>query len=143
MNAGELCSRTVVTATREMSIMDAARLMRDRHVGSLVVIEDNGDWVEPVGIITDRDIVIEVIAENVSVDNVTVGDIMTYALLKVNVQDSILDTAQRMRARGVRRIPVIESTGELTGILALDDILELLSEEMSLLTRVTTREAEQ
>jgi signal-transduction protein with cAMP-binding, CBS, and nucleotidyltransferase domain len=68
---------------------------------------------------------------------------MTYALLKVNVQDSIFETAQRMRARGVRRVPVIEPTGELAGILALDDILELLSEELSLLTRVTAREAEQ
>ncbi|MDH3899746.1 MAG: CBS domain-containing protein [Gammaproteobacteria bacterium] len=143
MDAGELCSREVITATREMSITDAARLMRDRHVGSLVVVEGSGDRQEPVGIITDRDIVIEVIAENVDLDKVTVGDVMTYALLKVNAQDSILDTAQRMRARGVRRVPVIETTGALAGILALDDILELLSEELSLLTRVTSREAEQ
>jgi signal-transduction protein with cAMP-binding, CBS, and nucleotidyltransferase domain len=117
--------------------------MRDRHVGSLVVVENGGERQEPVGIITDRDIVIEVIAENVGVEEVTVGDVMTYALLKVNVQDSIFETAQRMRARGVRRVPVIEATGELSGILALDDILELLSEELSLLTRVTAREAEQ
>jgi signal-transduction protein with cAMP-binding, CBS, and nucleotidyltransferase domain len=143
MNAGELCSREVITATREMSIREAAQLMRDRHVGSLVVVEGSGDPQKPVGILTDRDIVIEVIAENVGVDEVAVGDVMTYALLKVNVQDSILDTAQRMRARGVRRVPVIEATGELAGILALDDILELLSEELSLLTRATAREAEQ
>ena len=143
MNAGELCNREVITATREMSIREAAQLMRDRHVGSLVVVEGSGDPQKPVGILTDRDIVIEVIAENVGVDEVAVGDVMTYALLKVNVQDSILDTAQRMRARGVRRVPVIEATGELAGILALDDILELLSEELSLLTRVTVREAEQ
>lgn len=143
MNAGELCNREVITATREMSIREAAQLMRDRHVGSLVVVEGSGDPQKPVGILTDRDIVIEVIAENVGVDEVAVGDVMTYALLKVNVQDSILDTAQRMRARGVRRVPVIEATGELAGILALDDILELLSEELSLLTRVTAREAEQ
>lgn len=143
MNAGELCSREVITATREMSIREAAQLMRDRHVGSLIVVEGSGDPQKPVGILTDRDIVIEVIAENVGVDEVAVGDVMTYALLKVNVQDSILDTAQRMRARGVRRVPVIEATGELAGILALDDILELLSEELSLLTRATAREAEQ
>ncbi|UCC56021.1 MAG: CBS domain-containing protein [Gammaproteobacteria bacterium] len=143
MDAGELCCREVITATRDMSITEAAELMRDRHVGCLVVVEGIGDRQEPVGIITDRDIVIEVIAENVALDKVTVGDVMTYALLKVNVQDSILDTAQRMRARGVRRVPVIEPTGELAGILALDDILELLSEELSLLTRISDREAEQ
>jgi signal-transduction protein with cAMP-binding, CBS, and nucleotidyltransferase domain len=143
MNAGELCSREVVTATREMSIREAAQLMRDQHVGSLVVVDGSDDRQEPVGIITDRDIVIEVIAENVGVDEVAVGDVMTYTLLKVNTQDSILDTAQRMRARGVRRVPVIGATGELAGILALDDILQLLSEELSLLTRCTVREAEQ
>ncbi len=143
MNAGELCCCEVITATRDMSIREAAQLMRDRHVGSLVVVEGSDDRQEPVGIITDRDIVIEVIAENVGVDEVAVGDVMTYALLKVNMQDSILDTAQRMRTRGVRRVPVIGATGELVGILALDDILELLSEELSLLTRCTVREAKQ
>ncbi len=143
MNAGELCCREVITATRDMSIREAAQLMRDRHVGCLVVVEGSDDRQKPVGILTDRDIVIEIIADNVCVDDVAVGDVMSFALLKVNVQDSIPDTAQRMRARGVRRVPVIEATGELAGILALDDILALLSEEMNLLTRCTAREAEQ
>lgn len=143
MNAGELCNRDVVTATRDTTISEAARLMRDQHVGSLIVTETTADVVQPVGIITDRDIVVEVIAEGVEVDAVTVGDIMTYALLKVHEQESVFDTAQRMRARGVRRVPVIATNGKLAGILALDDILELLSEELSLLTHVTAREAEQ
>jgi signal-transduction protein with cAMP-binding, CBS, and nucleotidyltransferase domain len=143
MNAGELCNRDVVTATRETTISEAARLMRDQHVGSLVVVETSPEGVEPVGILTDRDIVIEVIAEGVAIDAVTVGDIMSYALLRVQEQDSVFDTAQRMRARGVRRVPVIDGNGRLAGILAVDDILELLSEELSLLTRVTAREAEQ
>ena len=143
MKAGELCTRNVVTAKRETSITDAARIMRDRHVGCLVVTEGDDNPLEPVGILTDRDIVIEVIAKNVDLDKVTVGDIMTYTLIKVNTQDTILDTAQRMRARGIRRVPVIRDTGELTGILALDDILALLSEELSLLTKITSREAEQ
>jgi signal-transduction protein with cAMP-binding, CBS, and nucleotidyltransferase domain len=143
MNAGELCNRDVVTATRDTTISQAALLMRDQHVGSLIVVEKTTGGVEPVGIITDRDIVIEVIAEGVAIDSVTVGDVMTYALLKVQEQESVFDTAQRMRARGVRRVPVIGANGELAGILALDDILGLLSEELSLLTRVTAREAEQ
>lgn len=143
MNAGELCNRKVVTTTRETSISEAARLMRDRHVGSLIVIDNRDNRVEPVGILTDRDIVVEVLAENVDPNIVTVGDIMTSAVLKVCEHDSILETAQRMRARGVRRVPVVSNQRELVGVLAQDDILGLLSEELSLLVKVTTREFEQ
>ncbi len=143
MQAAELCNRQVVTASRDMSIPDAARLMRDRHVGSLVVTEANEGKVIPVGILTDRDIVIEIISRDISLSEVTVGDIMTYALLKVTEDENIFDVAQRMRARGVRRVPVISRLGELIGIIAADDILELLSQELSLLARITTRETEQ
>jgi len=143
MQAAELCNRQVVTASRDMSIPDAARLMRDQHVGCLVVTDTNEGKTIPVGILTDRDIVIEIISKDISLNEVTVGDIMTYALLKVAEDENIFDIAQRMRARGVRRVPVISRLGELIGIIAADDILELLSEELSLLSRITTREAEQ
>ena len=143
MNAGELCNRDVVTITRDAGIIDAAKLMRDHHVGCLVVVENREGRMEPVGILTDRDIVIEVIAEECGIADVSVGDVMSYALLKVNEKETVFDTAQRMRARGVRRVPVIRDSGELAGILALDDILEMLSEELTLLARLTSREAEQ
>ena len=126
-----------------MSIKEAARLMRDNHVGCLVVIKQSEGRVEPVGIVTDRDIVIELIAKAVPIDDVSVGDIMSFALLKVDEDETVFETAQRMRSRGVRRVPVITNTGELAGILALDDILSLLGEELSLLSRLTQREAEQ
>jgi len=143
MKTGELCNRSVVTSTRDSSILDAARLMRDQHVGSLVVVDESGGQMEPVGILTDRDIVIEVIAEGIGINEVSVGDVMTHALLAVTEDESVFDSAQRMRSRGVRRAPVVNSTGSLVGILALDDILEMLSEELSLLARLTSREAEQ
>jgi CBS domain-containing protein len=143
MKAGDLCNREVITATRETTIPEAARMMRDHHVGSLVIVESREGSMEPVGIITDRDLVIEVIAEGVQLDTVTVGDVMSYALLKISEQESVFETAQRMRARGVRRVPVISETGKLIGILALDDMLELLSEELSLLAKLTSRESEQ
>mgnify|MGYP001555051704 FL=1 len=143
MNAGERCNRQVVTATRETSITGAAQLMRDKHVGSLIVVENRDNHPEPVGILTDRDIVIEVLAENVDPDAVTVGDVMTTAVLKVCEHDSIFEVAQRMRARGVRRVPVVSKQRELVGVLAQDDILALLGEELSLLVKVSTREVEQ
>ncbi len=144
MKAGEICQRQVVTTTRDASLPAAARLMRQHHVGCLVVIETTGGQSRPVGVLTDRDLVVEVIANEVPLNTVTVGDVMTFALLKVCESDSILEVAQRMRYRGVRRVPVItESTCELVGIIAMDDILRLLSEELSLLSSITAREAEQ
>ena len=143
MNAGELCNREVITATRDMSILEASRLMREHHVGSLIIVEEVSGHARPTGILTDRDIVIEVIAKDVSPTGVTVGDVMTYTLLKVTEGENIFDVAQRMRCRGVRRVPVISNNGDLAGIIALDDLLGLLSQELSLLATITTREAEQ
>lgn len=143
MKAGELCNRNVITAEPDMSIQQAAELMRDHHVGCLVVVRENEGRVEPAGIVTDRDIVVELIAKGISIDEVTLGDIMSFALLKVGEDDSIFECAQRMRSRGVRRVPVITNNGALAGILALDDILSLLGEELSLLCKLTEREAEQ
>jgi len=143
MLAGELCNRDVVTASRNMSLVEAARLMRDRHVGSLIVTETREGRTVPVGILTDRDIVIEIIAKDTAITDVSIGDIMTFALLKVSEDENIFAVAQRMRARGVRRVPVVSRLGELLGIIAADDILELLSEELALLSRITSREAEQ
>ena len=143
MKAGELCNRNVVTAEPDMSIAQAAELMRSHHVGCLVVVRENEGRVEPAGIVTDRDIVVELLAKGISIDEVTVGDIMSFALLKVSEDESVFECAQRMRSRGVRRVPVITNNGALAGILALDDILSLLGEELSLLCKLTEREAEQ
>ena len=143
MKAGELCNREVITTSRDTTIREAARMMRDHHVGSLVVIETQEGLTKPVGIVTDRDLVVEILAQDIDIETVTVGDVMSFALLKISEQESVFDTAQRMRARGVRRVPVISETGSLVGIIALDDMLELLSEELSLLAKLTSRESEQ
>jgi len=144
VKAAELCIREVIVASRETSIVDAARLMREHHIGCLVITDDIAGHPSPVGILTDRDIVIEVIAKDIPLNDVTVGDVMTFALLKVSEDEELFDVAQRMRARGVRRVPVITAdTGALAGIIAMDDILSLLSQELSLLSTLTSREAEQ
>ncbi len=144
MKAGEFCIRDVVIAQRETSITEAAQLMREHHVGCLVVTEEIAGHASPVGILTDRDLVIEVIAKEIPLAEVTTGDVMTFTLLKVTEDEDLLDVAQRMRARGVRRVPVITTdTGALAGIIAMDDILGLLSQELSMLSTLTAREAEQ
>lgn len=141
MTTGEFCIREVTTAEKGMSVTEAAKLMRDRHVGALVVVAD-GERPEPVGLVTDRDIVVEVIGEEVPVDSVTVGDIMSPDPLVAREQDGLWDTLQRMRTHGVRRVPVVDDGNSLVGIIAADDILELLAQELEALSRLVRREQE-
>lgn len=142
MSAGEFCSRDVVVTEKNASIISAARLMREHHVGNVIVVEQRGGIRVPVGIVTDRDLVMEVLAKDVPVNACTVGDIMTFDLVTANETDGIWDTLQRMRARSVRRVPVVSGTGALVGILSADDLLELLSEELSSLAKIIGHQPE-
>ncbi|MDF1578183.1 MAG: CBS domain-containing protein [Desulfurivibrionaceae bacterium] len=140
MNSGELCNREVVIVERDETVQSAAKLMRQYHVGDLVVVEKRGGLAYPVGILTDRDIVIELIASEVAFEAVTVGDVMSSDLLTVSAEESIADTVKLMRARGVRRVPVINKQGVLEGIIAVDDLIELLAEQMNDLANLIGRE---
>ena len=131
MSIGEVCNREVVIATPEESILDTARLMRDHHVGDVVVVENRLGATVPVGILSDRDIIVEVLAKEVPLGAVNVGDVMSSGLLVANEKDPILDTIKRMRARGVRRVPVVDDNGALVGILAFDDLVDLIAEQLS------------
>ena len=140
MNAGEICNREVVIANQDQTILEAAKLMREYHVGDVVVVErKNGENV-PVGILTDRDIVIEIVAKNLKPEDVQVSDAMTFELLTAQEEDEILETVKRMRGRGVRRIPVVNRKGGLEGIIAVDDLVDLLSEQISDLVALISTE---
>ena len=140
MTIGKICNRETVIITADRGIVEAARLMRDEHVGDLVVVEEVSGRRLPVGILTDRDLVVEILAKEIDLAAVTVGDIMTREPITARESDSIYDTMQRMRAKGVRRIPVVDAGGTLVGIVAVDDFLDLLSDELTALARVVTRE---
>ncbi len=140
MPIGEICNREVVFVTREDTILEAALLMRQHHVGDLVVAEDREGVRFPVGILTDRDLVIEILAADIGVETVTVGDIMSPELVTARESDGVYETIQRMRARGVRRIPVVNDRGSLEGIIAADDLLGLLADEIMGLAKLAGRE---
>jgi len=139
MSTGEFCTREVVITEKGTSILEVAQLMRTYHVGDVIVVERRGEQAVPVGILTDRDIVVELIAQEVDLASVTVGDVMSYDLLSVREDEGIWESLLLMCDRGVRRIPVVNETGGLEGILALDDMIELLAEELSLLARIAGR----
>lgn len=141
MSVAEICNREVVTAEKHTSIAEAAKIMRRTHTGSLVIVDSDAPKAKPVGIITDRDLVIEVIAKDEEVTGLTAGDVMGPELLIARGNDGIWETILRMRAMGVRRLPVIDREGFLMGILSMDDLLEFLASELSDLAKLIKREA--
>lgn len=138
---GELCNREVVVAASNATVAVAAKLMRRHHVGSVVVVDDiDGALRMPVGILTDRDIVLEVCATELDPDVITVGDIMSRELVTTRENEGVLEAMEVMRYRGIRRLPVVGDDGELTGIISVDDLLDVLAEELGELTKVLARE---
>jgi len=140
MSVGELCNRTVIVTSRTTRLDEAARLMREHHVGSIVVVDETPAGSQPVGIVTDRDIVIEIVAAGVSPATVTVEEIMAPDLVVAKEGEDLLDTLTRMRAKGVRRVPVVNGAGALLGILSLDDMLGVLAEHVDGLLKVIAQE---
>jgi CBS domain-containing protein len=138
---GEICSREVVFTTRETTVAAAAKLMRHHHVGSLVVVERlNGGKRLPVGIVTDRDIVVELTAMDLDPAVITVGDIMGEPLVIARESEGLLETMEIMRYKGVRRLPIVGADGQLIGIVTIDDLLEVLAEQLTELAKVVARE---
>lgn len=136
MPIGEICSREVVIVKRNDTVLEAAKLMRQHHVGDVVVVEERGGVRVPVGIVTDRDLVVEIVATELDSAVLTVGDIMEQELVTVEESTGIFEAIQYMRSKTVRRLPVVDKGGALLGIVALDDLLELLSEELLAIARL-------
>lgn len=137
MSVGEFCNRQVVIASPESDIVDVAKLMRQYHVGDVVIVRSEEEEAKmPLGIVTDRDLVIELMAKEVALEAVTVGDVMSYELVSCRESDGIWDCLQRMQSKRIRRLVVVNDEGSLVGILTIDDLLELLAEEMTALAKV-------
>ncbi|MEA2109129.1 MAG: CBS domain-containing protein [Pseudomonadota bacterium] len=140
MSVGKFCNREVVIVETTATIIETAQIMRHHHVGDLVVVDQRSGKPEPIGIVTDRDIVISVIAAQVDMVSLTVGDLMSGELITAKEDDGLWDTLQRMRGGGMRRLPVVDAARALVGIITVDDILELLAEEMGDLVRIIKQE---
>ena len=139
--AGEFCNRKVVIANKAESLHDAAARMRSEHVGSVVVVRDGprGRRV-PVGMLTDRDIVVAVLARtDRHLSAITVEDAMTADPETVREGEDLALTLKKMRDRGIRRMPVVNAAGELEGIACFDDLLEYLAGELGDLATLLSR----
>jgi CBS domain-containing protein len=136
MTLGEICKKDIVTADRETTVRDAAKLMREHHVGNVVVV----DGKKPVGIVTDRDIVVGVLATGLDAEALTTGEIMGPGLTLGHVDDDVSTIVHRMSREGIRRMPVVGEGGELEGMFALDDYLRVLASQMHDVSRLIARE---
>jgi CBS domain-containing protein len=117
----------------------AAQMMKEEDVGSILVVEDEGTR-RLVGIVTDRDLVMQVMALEADPATITAGELMSGPLTTAGEANTVYETAELMRLKGVRRVPVVNEHGGLVGIVALDDLLKIIGEELTLLGRVFARE---
>ena len=106
--------------------------MRLEHVGSLVVVNDDQT---PLGMITDRDIAIEVVARNLDPMKLTVRDVMTTPVVTAGPNESMVVALARMREFGVRRLPIVDEEGKLVGVISNSNLVEELSSLLDSLVR--------
>mgnify|MGYP001610500650 CR=1 FL=1 len=140
MTIGQICNREVVFTARDTTVQAAAKLMRHHHVGTVVVVDEMEGRRVPAGIVTDRDIVIEVNAVDLNPAVITVGDIMAPELVTVRESEDLLQAVEIMRYKGVRRLPVVDPDGNLAGIVSIDELFEALTEQMMEMARILGRE---
>lgn len=128
----DMAVHKVAVITREKSIRESARQMRVEHVGSLVVVDQDG---KPIGMLTDRDITIEGVARGVDVDQTTVRDLMTAPVVTATESEGMVTALARMREFGIRRLPIIDSEGKLVGVVTNSNLIKELSELLDGLVR--------
>jgi predicted transcriptional regulator len=130
MNVNTVCNHNVSTVRPDTGVVEAARQMREEHVGDLIVVEHRAGRRVPVGIITDRDITVAVVAKGVAPNDVTVADAMSTELLTVHPDNGLEFALREMRRAGVRRAPVVDAEDDLIGVLSIDDVLDHLAVQL-------------
>jgi CBS domain-containing protein len=139
MILSEFCTVDVVSCPATMHVADAARLMREKHVGDLVVVSNSPDGRTPLGVVTDRDIVVEVLGNGRDPEKTLLSSFMrTPVVMALDSEDSA-QAIERMRTHGVRRLPIVNGRGELVGIVTLDDLLRLLIADADALLQILDR----
>jgi CBS domain-containing protein len=140
MAIAELCRRNVITIDRRESLREAARQLRAQHVGSLVVVDRETDPLIPLGVLTDRDIVVAVDAAGVDLEAVMVGEAITDPVVTAPADATLWQALARMRTHQVRRLPVVDEDGRLHGMLSIDDVLGVLADTLADMAWLTAAE---
>ena len=136
MKLGNVCTRNVHTTTANEPLAEAARELIVRDIGALAVVETHGGVRRAIGVVTDRDIVFGQVRRAADLHCLTVGDVMTANPLTLPESSSVAEAIESMSQMGVRRVPVVNAAGELSGIASIDDLLPIVAEELSVLAKL-------
>jgi CBS domain-containing protein len=136
----DICTTNVAYCERKTTALQAATLMREKHVGDLVVVDDGADECTPVGVVTDRDIVVKVLGNELDANRIAVGEIMRTPVVVADHNEEVSDAIARMRAHRVRRLPVVGPRGRLIGIVTLDDLLRQFVTDAGALLEIVASE---
>jgi len=135
-----ICTPDVVCCGPATTIQAAATLMRQRHTGDLVVVDDPAENSTPIGILTDRDIVVEVLANGLDPSTTLVKSLLRTPVVIAHEHEDAAEALERMRSHGIRRLPIVGSGGRLVGIITLDDVLRLIAADINVLVDIVGRE---
>ncbi|WP_293746727.1 CBS domain-containing protein [uncultured Paraglaciecola sp.] len=136
MNVGDICSKNIVSVSPLDSVADVARVMREQHVASVVVVDNKYGEIRPQGVITERDLVIEVLAAKIDPTSVRAEDILTSELICVTETHNVAEALKYLRFYAVRRAPVVNVNGILVGLFCIEDSLASLLEEYTGLVKL-------
>lgn len=139
MNLGSICKRRVITIDSGQSLHQAAQLMRDQHVGALVVTQETSEGRRITGVVTDRDLAIEVLANGAQAPRQAVGQFVDGTLVSAPAQAGVSQAIDLMRAAGVRRLLVRDDHGHLAGIVSFDDLLDACAQQLTGLADVVRK----
>ena len=126
----DFATSVVAVVEPETTALQVAKLMRTHHVGALVVV-DAQEKSKPLGIVTDRDLVLELMAEGLDPAVFTAGDIMSLSLVLARPDMDVMEAAELMKTHRLRRLVIADDAGQLVGIVTMEDVLELLMRELS------------
>ena len=141
VKVGQMCSRKVVTARPDESLIEVARRMREEHVGSVVVVESRGDLRVPIGMVTDRDIVVAVVGRGIDkVASVDARDVVAREVVTAHDGEDVTLALERMLQHGVRRLPVVDAHGALVGILSTDDVIAEFAEALMAISQIVAEQ---
>lgn len=139
MTIGDYCKHVVITTSKNTNVFDAAKLMKKHNIGNVVVVDETNGGT-PIGIFTDRDITIKIVADEIDPRKLTVGDAMTQDLLVLQEHQSIQEAIDKMCAKKVRRAPIIDKNNKIIGIATVDDLLLLFSDELGSLAKLVRKQ---
>jgi CBS domain-containing protein len=132
MTVHECCNTDVVSASPDAKVMEVVRMMDEKNVGCVIIVERQA----PVGIITDRDIVLRVLKEERDPKTLAVREVMTKNLTVIEGNKGLFEAMRNFEGKNFRRMPVVDERGRLTGIITTDDMMQLLAREFSFVTTV-------